>query len=58
MVLSFEETKELETLKYNQKIALTKMNGEIEKKEHLHKMDRLALLLEIARAGGKPTEGE
>lgn len=53
MVMDFKETKELEEIKQNNKIALIEEQAKDRKIEHEQKMERLNKLLEIAEAGGK-----
>jgi tRNA A37 N6-isopentenylltransferase MiaA len=56
MVLSFEQEKELEQLKHDQKKELIEINKKVAEEEHERKMKRLDKLLEIAKAGGSVKE--
>lgn len=53
MVMTFEESKELEGVKHHNKRELLLMQDQDLRREHDRKMERLEKLLEIAKAGGK-----
>lgn len=52
MVLTFEQTRELEMLKHEQKKELMGLDESISIQEHKRKMQRLQLQLEMAKVTG------
>ena len=58
MVMTFDETKELEELKQTHKLALIEAEAKDRKVEHDEKNARLDKLLEIAKAGGAKLDSE
>lgn len=58
MVMTMEETKDLEQFKHDNKVALMDLTEKYNKAEHDRKIARLGLLLDIAKAGGSVRETE
>lgn len=52
MVMTFNETTQLEEMKQNNKKELIDLQAKDRETEHNQKMERLNKLLEIAKAGG------
>lgn len=56
MALTYEQEVNLEKLKHEQKKELLALNEDYAEVEHKRKLERLALHLEIAKAGGTQAE--
>ena len=56
MVLSAEETKEIEILKHAQKKEIMELANKYSQEEHVRKIERLNILVKINETGGMPKE--
>jgi len=56
MVKTQEEDKEMENLKHQHEVEILTIKEQYTKEEHKRKVERLNLLLDIAKAGGKVNE--